>query len=411
MFLFLRSTTPQVRPLQLVLFTLFALTTLATAAPATAAPSAAKRYVSITGNDWGNGTCALATPCRTIKYAIAISLAGDKISIGSGTFNEHDIKISKNLKLIGNGIRNTVVNGQGIDSVFEVLGGVTATLKGMRIKNGSANTPAQGGGILNLGKLTVKNVTLSDNTAQAGGGIFNNGNLTLTKSTLYNNVASGHGGGLYTATSKFALVTQSNIQLNTANLGGGIANYGSLLLFHSAVHGTPDGGGITNGGSAILLNVTVSGNANPGTGGAGISTTGGSMDLHYVTLSNNAGYAIQVGKGSVVLYKSIVYNNASNQQCGTIPIGSFSDGGYNVLADQSCSYFPGTGSIIANPKLKPLAYNNSPTPTHALMPASPAVDLVPVTKCTPQDQRGVKRPVEGDGIGKARCDAGAHEYP
>ena len=81
-----------------------------------------------------------------------------------------------------------------------------------------------------------------------------------------------------------------------------------------------------------------------------------------------------------------------------------------MLADQTCSYWPGSGSVIANPKLKPLAYNGGYTPTHALKPASPAVDLVPPKKCTPIDQRGVARPVEGDGVGKAKCDGGAFEY-
>ena len=54
-------------------------------------------------------------------------------------------------------------------------------------------------------------------------------------------------------------------------------------------------------------------------------------------------------------------------------------------------------------KLEPLADNGGPK-THALLPGSVAIDLIPEAMCkVDEDQRGVERP-QGD-----TCDVGAFE--
>jgi hypothetical protein len=53
--------------------------------------------------------------------------------------------------------------------------------------------------------------------------------------------------------------------------------------------------------------------------------------------------------------------------------------------------------------------NGGPTETHALLPGSPAVDAGDDTACPAADQRGVTRPVDGNGDGTAVCDIGAYE--
>ena len=64
----------------------------------------------------------------------------------------------------------------------------------------------------------------------------------------------------------------------------------------------------------------------------------------------------------------------------------------------------------------PLSDNGGPTRTHRPKSTSPALDEgsafepgTDVYSCKPTDQRGVDRPVDGDGDGDAVCDVGAVE--
>jgi hypothetical protein len=76
---------------------------------------------------------------------------------------------------------------------------------------------AGGGGISNVGDLTVTNSTLSGNDANFGGGIDNFGVLTVTNSTLSGNSADG-GGGILNGGD--LTVTNSIVLGNTADASG-----------------------------------------------------------------------------------------------------------------------------------------------------------------------------------------------
>lgn len=66
---------------------------------------------------------------------------------------------------------------------------------------------------------------------------------------------------------------------------------------------------------------------------------------------------------------------------------------------------------VVDPGLGALGDNGGPTPTMLPRPGSPAIDFGLNAESTPADQRGVARPVDGDGNGTLRVDAGAVEAP
>ena len=77
--------------------------------------------------------------------------------------------------------------------------------------------------------MTVRDYTLSGNTATLGGGIYNQGTLDVRGSTLAGNTASDSGGGIYNLGT--ATVQQSTLSGNTAGAdGGGILNAATATL-------------------------------------------------------------------------------------------------------------------------------------------------------------------------------------
>lgn len=392
--------------------------------------SASTRYVSPTGKNFlssggrfhGNACLNPNKPCRTINWAVQHAQNGDLVSVADGTYVE-TITVSKNLTIqgagalnFGAGAQNTFVDGNKQGPVFTIQSGVTATIKSMLIRNGKR-------GIDNAGNLTMTGVIVGGNEADTGGGIYNSGKLFLNRVWLYKNKA-GAGAGLYSNGS--ATLNEVNVQANEAQGEfGGIMATGSLDVSNSAITNNT-GGGVAMNGKMTLLNVTISGNIDPGHDGSGVGILGGGAILNYVTITANgpsdkSGQAISKTATSAVEFRnSIVWGNGKNPQCSShaqdpgTPSTPFSDAGFNVFGDESCvgtSLGTGNTSIIADPKLDALSYNGGFFAlTHALKSGSLAIDLVPQDKCTSRDQRGVARPIDGDGDGKLECDAGAFEF-
>src|SRR5262249_39796753 len=79
--------------------------------------------------------------------------------------------------------------GNNLATIFLVDSGVQATFARLTITRGNADY-SFGGGIYNVGTLTVANCTLRANHADgsaSGGGIYNVGTLTVTNSTFLDN--------------------------------------------------------------------------------------------------------------------------------------------------------------------------------------------------------------------------------
>ena len=82
--------------------------------------------------------------------------------------------------------------------------------------------------------------------------------------------------------------------------------------------------------------------------------------------------------------------------------------GYNIQSPgDTCGFNQGTDRVDVSAedlKLEPLADNGGPTMTHALLPGSVAIDVIPADMCEVEtDQRGEPRP------GGAMCEVGAFE--
>jgi hypothetical protein len=88
-------------------------------------------------------------------------------------------------------------------------------------------------------------------------------------------------------------------------------------------------------------------------------------------------------------------------------VSGFTPGSTDITATSNGNNPTGLSNILNST----LANNGGPTRTHALVAGSPAIDTVADGTCPPpnQDQRGVRRPQDGDNDGAAICDTGAFE--
>lgn len=180
--------------------------------------------------------------------------------------------------------------------------------------------------------------------------------------------------------------------------GAGIRTRGDLTVRNSTVTGNAGGrvGGILHRSGTILLqNVTVSGNT--GARGSGLDLRAGAR-LEHVTVAENQAGGIRSRSSSVTLVNTIVADNVGGEIEGAIT----SLGG-NVV-EGGCAGC-GAGDLTGDPSLLPLALNGGNSRTHALAPASIAIDAGNASAGLPTDQRGVARP-QGAGF-----DAGAFEAP
>ncbi|MET0646463.1 MAG: cadherin-like domain-containing protein [Pyrinomonadaceae bacterium] len=230
--------------------------------------------------------------------------------------------------------------------------------------------------------------------------------LTLVNIHVTNGNANPGGGGIY--------VTSATLNLN----GVTVSNC------HT---GSGDGGGIFADDSTLnITNSTISGNTNVLIG-AGMAVNGGTTNITNSTITanhNQTGLAGGINAGGTVnLRSSIIAGNTNDSIVDTSPnlTGNITSLGYNVIG--SLGTPPNHATFAAQPtdqvgvtdaqvNLGPLAANGGPTPTHALLPGSVAIDKGHSSGAL-ADQRGLTRPCDLAAVANAAggdgSDSGAFE--
>ena len=293
----------------------------------------------------------------------------------------------------------------------------------------SNNSSYQGGGAMyNSGLFGESSPTLTDVTFRKnsvldgqGGAVYNDGSWftsstytssisspSLTNVTFYRNQSLYDGGALYNegrGTGGHSNPTFTNVTFNdnvvTDGYGGAIANNGAS-------------GGQSN---PTLINVTISGNRSGafddgygsclnGYEGAGISNNSANPTIINTILWGDAMMDCDAGTDGEffpneignfgtavpVISYSVVQGSGGSSAWDT-SLGT--DGGYNLDID---------------PLLGTLQVNGGFTRTMALGSASPAIDAGDNAACPAGDQRGIRRPMDGNHDGIKVCDIGAYEY-
>ena len=361
----------------------------------------------------------LVTNCNdsgpgSLRAAIAAAGSGDTISFSVSvlcppgspiTLTSGPIDITTNITIAGPGPNKMAVSGDNTSQVFLVDSSVTdAVISGLTIENGNATSgtctsscSANGGGIVNLGTLTITHSTVSNNSVSTpdctgypcfpkGGGMDNEGTVSVSDSTFSDNSTAAcasncnsHGGGIYNNGNM--TVTNSTVADNEASTSGctGICN--------------GEGGGIFNdsSGTLALTNDTVSGNS----GMASLIFGGGIVNL-----------------GSATIRATIVANNTAS--AGGDCFFAVTDLGNNLDDDGTCGFTlltrrlrhpvgsrpGGTAETTAGPH-RPSSSNQAarrsitwPTPpcarppTSEATPASPPVISGPMTPTAPPRRLG-----------------------
>jgi hypothetical protein len=309
-----------------------------------------------TANSQGGGTINLASGCT---YNLTTPFPGDgtnglPVITSSITVNGNNSTLAANhtFRVLQVGAFNTTpenvtlngltVTGGNAGSApgggILVESGWPLTLKASQVTQNTTSAPGQfvegGGGIFNIGRLTLIASQVSDNTsnnsvAAFGGGILNSlGTLTMTASSVTGNHVSssgggfpGGGGGIFNfgpATLNFSLVADNTVSFPNGNATGGgiltgLSGQGTITMNSSLVadntasspNGNATGGGITNGGPANLNFSLVVGNRAIGSTAAG----GG--------IFNQSGGA----QGVATLFFSLVTGNLPNncRPLGSVP--------------------------------------------------------------------------------------------
>jgi len=312
----------------------------------------------------------------------------------------------------GPGAGLLTVSGNNASGIFEVGAGegTPTSLAGLTLTKGNAGS-GFGGAIDFAGpSLSLTDCVLTDNQGGNGGAVGGRlaslPTLTLVRCLLQGNSASSNGGAILlngggVLTLDDCTVSGNSAPSNGAN-GGGVfvgGQYSTTTVRNSTISGNSSGGasgGIevasAKSGALIIENSTIAANTAFASGGGVVHVTPGTTSLvSTIVAGNSAAGFPDILANTVIANHSLVGVSGSNS-------GHTLNGANNLT---------GTVSVPLDARLAPLADYGGPTPTHALMGGSPAINAGSNPAGLATDQRGAGFPRVIDGI----ADIGAFERP
>ena len=246
-------------------------------------------------------------------------------------------------------ITNNTADGQGIGGGI-YLGAQKLTITDSKLTGNntiSKNGQTQGGAIVaySPGDFTLDNTLIQGNTADVGGGIhvlstkLRDSHIILCNNTrITGNVANQFGGGIFLDNMNNPAVLElvnASVDNNTANVAGGIGNYGSIVVLKDGAvleNNTAKqyGGGLYNRGKVTVESGATVMNNTASTYGGGLYNKGEAVVESGAKLYNNhaalAGDDIYlVGKNSTLTLTK-VGDDWMLDDCGHKINGWFLDG-------------------------------------------------------------------------------------
>ena len=394
------------------------------------------------------GTISLASTLSNLTGNLNILGPGTNLLTVSGSNSRRVLTVSTSATVFIAGL--AIANGYAADYGGGIVNAGDLTIKDCLLQNNQTADSYYGGAIYNSGNLTLISSRFFQNAAYGtscsgcyggtgrGGGLYTqNGNVSITNCNFYLNTAaggaaagtahtpypgmsggSGYGGAIYIQSGSVT-IGGSTISGNGA-YGGNGQQSGDLITPGSG--GDAYGGAIfLQAGSLVILNSTISlnrcaggtpgfsinGPASPGTGtGGGICSLASSAPTYQnVTIYSNSvsGSTTTLGGGiagganicnSIVASNSLYYM-AYNIYSWNDTAGWVNSLGFNLVTIPNSSGWISSDLLSVTPNLGPLQDNGGPTPTHALLAGSPAINAGTSVGAPAYDQRGVPRPQGG----------------
>ena len=327
----------------------------------------------------------------TIQDAILWATHGDVIVVSPGTYVENIDFLGKNVILRSTNpissavVATTIIDGNKMRTTVTFRGSETSScsLSGFTIWKGLAEQ--FGGGILGNGtRARIEHNVITWNSAPHGYG----GGLVYCNGTIQNNVITGNSAsGVY-----------------GASCGGGLCGCNGTIRNNVITGNSASGGpyGASCGGGLAYCDGTIQNNTitgNSADGGGGLFYCGGTIRNN--TIYGNSAWTEGGGfyKCSAVIVNCIIWGNAA-------PL--YSQISYHSIPNYCCiqgyTVGQGQGNIGSDPRFRSL------TDFH-LQRGSPCIDAGTNQNCPAFDMDGNRRPLDGNGDGRAVVDMGAYEFP